>query len=639
MEAKLRRPAAGRERDARDHGAVAVSGHKELAADGKAPCGVDDEAVALVWLRLHRVAACPDDAKRHGAGFSFVAGHAYRELLPSALLEHELLAPGARVRDDLLRMKIGDFLRDTRAGATALVAAATAVITVGATALIVDHAWLVGQRDMLKAASDAGAVAATLEMNRQLAENPQISDEALEAALKTVARRYIILNFQHLSEDRFGRAVESLVVKALPDRALGTVAVNAEADLGGTLLSRRMPLLGNYPGPPTTRTASKTERTKVPVEIVLGIDVSLSMAWALDGTPRVPEHESRMHVVKQASLALVDALDPEAEHLIAVGLVPWHVLVHLDDDAVDRWILNDWAQYPSTRRYAEPYRYYRSRGRPPAVVDTLAPDPPEPWHGCLDEHRITTASKDAAWPAIGELMNPPSTMAFAQGIFPALKRHSYACLPEPLPGNFQMQFCYTDRQVSEANASRQRLRGAQYTCHPSGPTMFPLTSDRPRIEQAIDGLWPVGQGTYSTLGVLWAHRMLSHSWKRVWGDAVHPLDRAGDNQDVRKAIVLLTDGEDNYCGDAAGACMSSEVGIDRGEACALAKNAGIEIFVVAAMAPDKVTGEFAQSLRSCSSQSEYPDGQYVFINNDDEDDLRNAFVDIANQMQEIRKLY
>ena len=536
-------------------------------------------------------------------------------------------------------MKIRDFLRDTRAAATALVSAAIAVMTVGATALIIDHVWLVGQRDLLKSASDAGAVAATLEMSRQLAENPRIDDEALEAGLETVVRRYIILNFQHLSEDRLARAVESLVVKAVPDRALGTVTVSAEADLGGTLFSRRMPLLGNYSGPPVMRTASQTERTKVPVEIVLGIDVSLSMAWALDGTPRVPEDESRMHVVKQASLALVDALDPSAEHRIAVGLVPWHVLVRLDDDAVDRWILNDWVQYPSTRRYAEPYRYDRNRGRPPAVVGTLAPDPPEPWHGCLDEHRITTPSKDAAWPAVGELMDPPSTMAFAQGIFPALKRHSYACLPEPLPDNFQMQFCYTERQVSEANASRQRVRGAQYTCHPSGPAMLPLTSDRPRIEQAIDDLRPFGQGTYSTLGVLWAHRMLSHSWKRVWGDAVHPLDRAGDNQDLRKAIVLLTDGEDNYCGDAAGACMNSEVGIDRSEACALAKNAGTEIFVVAAMAPDKVTGELAQSLHGCSSQSEYPDGQYVFINNDNEDDLRNAFVEIANQMREIRKLY
>ena len=536
-------------------------------------------------------------------------------------------------------MKIRDFLRDTRAAATGLVAAAISVMTVGATALIVDHAWLVDQRDLLKSASDAGAIAATLDMNRHLAENPGVSDEALSAVLETVARRYVIFNFRQLSEDRFARAVETLVVTAMPNRALGTVTVSAEADLGGTLFSRHLPLLGNYSGPPVTRTASRTERTKVPVEVVLGIDVSLSMAYSLDGTPRVPEDESRMHVVRQASLALVEALDPSAEHRIAVGLVPWHVLVRVDDEAMGHWLNNNWAQYPSTRRYAEPYHYRFGQGRPPAVVDTLAPEPPESWHGCLDEHRITTSSGDAAWPSFGELMDPPSTMAFAQGMFPALKRHSYACLPEPLPENLRYQICYTERQVSEADASRQLLRAAQYTCHPSAPAMLPLTTDRSGIEQAIDDLRPFGQGTYSTLGLLWAHRMLSPSWKRVWGDAVHPLDPADDNENVRKAIVLLTDGEDNYCGSAAGACMNSEVGIDRSEACALAKSAGTEIFVVAAMAPDKVSGELAQSLRSCSSQSDNPDGRYVFINNDDEHDLHTAFVQIANQLQEIRKIY
>ena len=66
------------------------------------------------------------------------------------------------------------FLHDTRAGATALVAAVVTVMSVGATALIADHAWLVDQRDVLKTATDAGSVATTLEMIRQLALQPNI---------------------------------------------------------------------------------------------------------------------------------------------------------------------------------------------------------------------------------------------------------------------------------------------------------------------------------------------------------------------------------------------------------------------------------------------------------------------------------
>ena len=39
--------------------------------------------------------------------------------------------------------------------------------------------------------------------------------------------------------------------------------------------------------------------------------------------------------------------------------------------------------------------------------------------------------------------------------------------------------------------------------------------------------------------------MLSHAWNDVWGDREHPVDpHAPANAGSRKAIVLLTDGED-----------------------------------------------------------------------------------------------
>ena len=76
-----------------------------------------------------------------------------------------------------------------------------------------------------------------------------------------------------------------------------------------------------------------------------------------------------------------------------------------------------------------------------------------------------------------------------------------------------------------------------------------------------------------------------------------PLDAtAAENEGLGKVIVLLTDGEDNYCGDAAGVCVESDVGIDRSEACMLAKNAGSEIFVIAAMPPEDVSTALGESL-------------------------------------------
>lgn len=64
------------------------------------------------------------------------------------------------------RFGIGRFLRDASGGATAIVAGAVTIMVVGASALLVDHTWLVDQRDVLKSASDAAAVAATIELKR-----------------------------------------------------------------------------------------------------------------------------------------------------------------------------------------------------------------------------------------------------------------------------------------------------------------------------------------------------------------------------------------------------------------------------------------------------------------------------------------
>ena len=68
------------------------------------------------------------------------------------------------------------FPRDTRAGATAL---------------IVDHVWLVTKRDVLKVAAHAGSLSATL----RLRELPPDADAAsVEADLQATVERYVWLN-------------------------------------------------------------------------------------------------------------------------------------------------------------------------------------------------------------------------------------------------------------------------------------------------------------------------------------------------------------------------------------------------------------------------------------------------------------
>ena len=77
----------------------------------------------------------------------------------------------------------------------------------------------------------------------------------------------------------------------------------------------------------------------------------------------------------------------------------------------------------------------------------------------------------------------------------------------------------------------------------------------------------------------------------------------------------------------------------RGDACALAKAEGTEIFVIAAMPPGEVTGELGRTLRECSSEGDDPAGTYVFLNNATPESLEAAFADIGRQITSLRRTH
>ena len=547
------------------------------------------------------------------------------------------VVPAARWRE---RSPIGRFLCGVRGGATAIVAGAVTVMTVGASALIVDHNWLVDQRDVLKSASDAAAIAATIEMKRL---PPETSDAALHDALRQTAHNYAALNLEYLRGDRLARAKDSLSVEVTPHPGRNSVDVVAKANLGGTLFSRHLPLAGKYTGPGEITVVAKVESLTSPVEVVLAIDVSESMKDTLGGgSARRDPSSSRMAIVKRAASSLVDILDPNEESRVAVGVVPWQVVVRLDETARQNWVTQGWAEYPTSRHYDAPYACTPDGGcTVPPADHNLPADLDEPWQGCLDEHRVDSRGHGDL-PATENLLDAPSDTAFAQAIFSALHAVAYECEDKPLPGNFYYQRCYGAESAAISAVPNAILSEdpAQRYCGDDVPAILPLTSDRAVIDTAIDALLPVGLRTYSSLGVLWGQRLLTHDWQRVWGDDIYPVDPKSEaNANTRKAMVLLTDGEDNPCGLYDPFCTTNDVGILRSTACSMAKAAGTEIFVVAAMAPYKVSGTLADSLWACSSEADNPEGTYVFLNNSDADSLEAAFADIAQQLQTVRRVY
>ena len=526
-----------------------------------------------------------------------------------------------------------------------MAAVAVTVMTVGASALVTDQAWLVDQRDVLKTASDAAAVATTLELSRQLDLQPGISDADLAAILEPIARRYILLNLVHLDADRYAHAEQSLVVQVTPNRSQRTVDVVAEAELGGTFLSRLLPFMAETSVGERMRAGSMVETLINPVEVVLAIDISDSMKNTVDSN-RPPftgtDTPTRMAVVKMAAANLVAILAPDDENRVAIGVVPWSNTVRLDEQTRDRWERNGWARYPTRRVYGVPYQC-KPRGRcpdPPPVTQDVAPSPPKTWLGCLDEHRMGSFGTLASLPAAAdELLWTPADSAFAQNYFAAHYSYAYECIASP-PGDLQYQLCYGPPANSKTWGNNPSQQPCDRADRDPPPPIQPLSTDRALVEQAIGALEPLGTGTYSTLGVLWAQRLLQHSWKDVWEGTDHPVDAEDpDNASLRKAIVLLTDGVDNYCGLYDPACDNRDVGIPSQSACDVAKESGSEIFVIAAMAPAYVTQDLADRLRACSSQSDNPDGTYVFIDNPTSEALLSAFAEIANQLRKVRRVY
>ena len=535
--------------------------------------------------------------------------------------------------------RLESFVRGERGGATALAAAALTVMTVGGSALTIDHLWLVDQRDTLKRAANAAGVAATSELNNQLQNDSNVSDAALLAVLQEVAERYLRMNLEHLPKDRLDQAQATLVVTVTLNRDGRSVNVTAQADLGGFILGGRLPFLADAKGPAKVRAESRTDTLTSPVEVVLAIDVSGSMELDLAGGYKT-RNVTRMEIVKGAAKSLVDILNPNEAGRVAIGILPWNQIVALAPDAAQKWANFNWARYPRRRGYGVPYKC-EPHGNcvvPAAIEEDLPPaSVSDPWRGCLDGTRMGTGvSTQASVPDSDDFFTLPSANPFAQGFFVSTYGSAYTCLEDPLPASFLGQLCH---EGSPPRPGPSKI-SSQLSCRAGFPQILPLSTSEKTLVDAIDALAPKGGYTYSALGVLWAQRLLQHTWRNVWGGTVHPVNvTLPANQGLRKAIVLLTDGEDTHCGVGNESCEASPIGTARSDACNEAKAQGTEIFVVAAMHPDRIGSDFETSLRECSSASPDSEYRYVFVNNSTKAELEAAFADIANQLRTVRRSY
>ena len=547
---------------------------------------------------------------------------------------------------------LGGFLRETRA-AVGLTAAAVAIMLLGGVALIGDHLWMVGKRDLLQRAADAAVVASTFELRRRPGSE---SDAQVEAALRPVAERYA--RFNVLGNTSGELKPEEIEVALDVDRAAGMVGVSVKADVADTLFAK---LLYGYEGPGEVTTRAGAERDTTRTEVALAIDVTTSMDTNLAGGWSRSGELSRMAIVRRAAHVLIDILDPgDKESMIAIGVVPWHINVRLNETMRTAWEHSGWAVYPTEKTYPLPYS---SRPSSPPAETWPMPPKTEDWRGCLDQRALTGRRP----PGLGAAL--PSRAPFTMAFFPVARSTSYqcrdlsgdsfdrfwqSCYHGPTSGEFAQEevgsrYCPDPSSGSSRCTSRPE---EEIPCPGSIPScsqvrvapqqmcedgwfvpILPLTRDMAVVRRTVDALEPTGNMTYSTMGLIWGRRLLTPEWRPVWGGEVHPVDPDDEGSlGVRKAIVLLTDGEDNY-DSALGAAP------DRSAACTAAKRAGIEVFVVAAMNPDEIGSGLSRGLTDCSSQGDFPDRTYVFLENHSREDLEDAFRQIAHQLLVVRRTH
>ena len=426
------------------------------------------------------------------------------------------------------------FLRETRAGAAAIAAAAVTVMSVGGAALIIDHLWLVDQRDRLKTAADSSSIAATHAMNRMLEADSTASDATLKAGLGPIVRRYVLLNLAHLSAERLTRAKDTLVIELSIDRAASRVVVAAKADLGGTLFARALPLLGNYAGPGTMSATATVECAGSAVEVVLALDVTASMHGKVDNNLPATGDNRRLNAVIKAAKGLVEELRATCDgRSVAVGIVPWDKTVRVPNAAT--WRQNNWVNMGDNR------------------TGTIPTD----WAGCVEdrEHDANPLNETALASATSLSLDLPGTSPFPVFIYPDTKGFSVTPMANEIKADFpDLTDAIKDALETRLEALREndyvtgtlgpRGRGGRnFNCTSTG--MLPLTTTLATVDTTLDGIKTsevMGGGTMAYLGVTWGRRMLASSWRTVWGnsDSVHPIDPAA--REVTKVLILLTDG-------------------------------------------------------------------------------------------------
>lgn len=170
----------------------------------------------------------------------------------------------------------------------------------------------------------------------------------------------------------------------------------------------------------------------------------------------------------------------------------------------------------------------------------------------------------------------------------------------------------------------RRFKGRHGNIYYGCPSVrvLPLTAEKSTIEGVIEDL-EAGGSTRTDIGMVWGWRVISPSWRGLWGNSELPLDYDTENMD--KAVIIMTDGENtpHLTGDSESVSQTNN---QLAQECTAMKAEGIIIYTITFMMPSSLDDLY----RNCASDPSY------FYKSPTEKDLEQAFRTIGAQLSQLR---
>lgn len=499
--------------------------------------------------------------------------------------------------------------RQDNSGAVAILYGPTLLVLLLAAGLAIDYARAYIVKKEISRAIDASILAAGSMAN------------ADEDAMRETAERYFMANLSDEIKKEYNPQLNFDL-----DPASGEITASSTANVD-TFLMR---LAGH-------------DHVDVAAEAVAGRTlVNVEVAFVLDNSGSMSG--SKIASLKSAAKKLVETLyqTEGSTDFVRFSLVPFTGAVNVGIDHYDAdWIDSDGDSLASQEDFGSDYKYwemydpqsgqsvenqYRGMTAKEALESFNAN-----WRGCV-RSRVGTATNEYGVTVDYDLWDVAADDNEPNSLFPLLVRPIHTVFSEVITNSNQIP--------SNAAVKRALDRLSYFRLSDTCPVadIMTLSNNQSEIESQIDAMVASGW-TNITEGLMWGWRVLSPGEPFTQGDEY-------DNSNVRKVIVVLTDGQNNvgnYYSDKRqgwtssygmtafghlgnGGWPASTLNTKLADACTNVKSKGILIYSITFQLNDTTTQNL---MRDCATQND------MYFNSPSNDALEDAFEQIAAGLQKL----